>query len=184
MTRTSFALATLATLTALFAGPSPVGSEESSKETKIARAMSAAPPSVGKEATIMDVDGTVLRKGTNAWHCMPGIMPGDDHPMCNDAVWGKLMQAVGSKAEFKTDRIGISYMLQGDANVNNADPSDTKQDPGEVWVQEGPHMMIAVPDPAMLEGLPDDPNQGGPYVMWKGTPYAHIMVPTAARSGK
>ena len=23
-----------------------------------------------------------------------------------------------------------------------------------------------------------DPENGGPYVMWKGTPYAHIMVPT------
>ena len=184
MTRTSFALFTAVTLSALLAGPPRAASEEPSKEAKIARAVSAAPPSVGKEATVMDFDGTVLRKGTNGWHCMPGIMPGDDHPMCNDAVWTKLMAAVGSKGEFKTDRIGISYMLQGDSNVNNADPFDTKQDPGEMWVQEGPHMMIVTPDTKMLEGLPDDPNQGGPYVMWKGTPYAHIMVPTAPRTGK
>ena len=26
-----------------------------------------------------------------------------------------------------------------------------------------------------------DPNNGGAYVMWKGTPYAHIMVPVAKR---
>jgi hypothetical protein len=25
-----------------------------------------------------------------------------------------------------------------------------------------------------------DPWNGGPYVMWKGTPYAHIMVPVDA----
>jgi hypothetical protein len=29
----------------------------------------------------------------------------------------------------------------------------------------------------MLEGITDDPSQGGPWVMWRDTPYAHIMVP-------
>ena len=28
-----------------------------------------------------------------------------------------------------------------------------------------------------LDALPTDPNNGGPWVMWKGTKYAHIMVP-------
>ena len=28
---------------------------------------------------------------------------------------------------------------------------------------------------------PANPNSGGAYVMWKGTPYAHIMVPVAQR---
>jgi hypothetical protein len=91
------------------------------------------------------------------------------------------MQAIGAKAEFHTDQIGISYMFAGDANTNNADPFDTKQDPGEVWVQEGPHLMVLLPDPKMLEGIPNDPYNGGPYVMWKGTPYAHIMVPLAQK---
>jgi len=92
-----------------------------------------------------------------------------------------LMKAIGSKADFTTDKVGISYMLAGDDNVNNADPYDTKPDPGEVWVQEGPHLMIIVPDKKALEGLTDNPASGGPYVMWKGTPYAHIMVPVAPR---
>ena len=26
-----------------------------------------------------------------------------------------------------------------------------------------------------------DPDNGGPYVMWKGTPYAHLMVPVGPR---
>lgn len=154
--------------------------ETASKDAKIARAMQAGPPEISQEATVVDFDGTVLREGSNGWTCLPGVVPGDDHPMCNDAVWMKLMQAVGAKADFQTDRVGISYMLQGDINTNNADPYDTEPNEGEVWVQEGPHLMVIVPDPAMLEGIPDDPNAGGPYVMWKGTPYAHIMVPTAA----
>ena len=28
-----------------------------------------------------------------------------------------------------------------------------------------------------LAGISDDPSTGGPYVMWKDTDYAHIMVP-------
>jgi hypothetical protein len=52
--------------------------------------------------------------------------------------------------------------------------------PGDDWVHTGPHVMIIVPDPAALDGLPTDPNSGGPYVMWKGTPYVHIMMPVAA----
>lgn len=145
--------------------------------TKIERAMSAAPSNVSAEATIVDVDGTVLREGSNGWTCMPGIGPGDDHPMCNDAVWVRLMAAAGAGEGFQTDRVGVSYMLQGDAHVNNEDPADTEQNDGEVWVQEGPHLMLVVPK-AALQGVSHDPYNGGPYVMWGDTPYAHIMVPT------
>jgi hypothetical protein len=156
--------------------------EAESKDDKIVRAMRAAPPAISQSATIVDVDGTVLRPGTNGWTCMPGLSANNMSPMCNDEVWVKLMKAVEAKADFHADRVGIGYMLAGDATpASNTDPFDTKQDPGEVWVQEGPHLMIVVPDPKMLEGIPDDPNKEGPYVMWKGTPYAHIMVPIAQR---
>jgi hypothetical protein len=37
---------------------------------------------------------------------------------------------------------------------------------------------LEAPDRAMLEGLSDDPNDPV-YVMWKDTPYAHIMVKVA-----
>ena len=143
---------------------------------KIVRAQSAAHPAISQNATIMDVDGKMLQKGTNSWVCMPGIMPGDKNPMCNDVVWGKMMKAVATKSDFKTDRIGISYMMQGDAMVSNSSPYATDKNNGDVWVQEGPHLMVIVPK-EMLKGLSDDPFNGGPYVMWKDTPYAHIMVP-------
>lgn len=154
---------------------------EDNKEALIERATSAAPPSVSDEATVMALDGTVLREGSNRWTCLPGIKPGDDHPMCNDAVWMEAMDALANQEEISTQQIGISYMLQGDAHVNNADPYDTEKNDGESWVQEGPHLMIIVPDKATLANLPDDPHSGGPYVMWKDTPYAHIMIPTSDR---
>lgn len=86
------------------------------------------------------------------------------------------MKAAGAGADFSTDRIGISYMLQGDMNVSNSNPAATDPNNGDVWVQEGPHIMVVVPR-EMLKGMSDDPYNGGPYVMWKDTPYAHIMVP-------
>lgn len=154
---------------------------EESKEDKIARAVSAAPSRVSAKATVVDLDGAVLREGTNGWTCLPGVMPGDTHPMCNDAVWMKAMKAMGDHSAFTTDTVGVSYMLQGDMYVNNADPGDKTPDPGEVWIQEGPHLMVIFPDRKELAGFPEDPSAGGPWVMWKDTPFAHVMVPLGAR---
>jgi hypothetical protein len=148
-------------------------------EDRIALARSAAPPSVSADATVV-VDGKVVVEGTNGWTCMPDTMPGDGAAMCNDAVWMKVMQAMGSKSDVTVDSVGISYMLQGDvgAGVSNSDPyhPDPKNAPD--YVETGPHLMIIVPK-ALLKGITDDPKVGGPYVMWGETPYAHIMIPVA-----
>ncbi len=156
--------------------------ERDSKTATIARAMRAAPPAITEHATIADIDGTVLRRGTNGWTCRPGLSAADSSPMCNDEVWVKLMAALDAKAPFHTDRVGVSYMLAGDAVAgSNTDPYATKPAPGEPWVREGPHLMIVFPDPKQLTGISTDPNNGGPYVMWQGTPYVHVMVPVGPR---
>lgn len=41
------------------------------------------------------------------------------------AVWTKMMQAAAAGFDFKTDRIDISYMLKGEANVSNSRPVAT-----------------------------------------------------------
>ncbi len=69
-------------------------------------------------------------------------------------------------------------MLVGDTPVSNTDPYADKPTPDNQWVVSGPHVMVIVPDSAQLDALPTDPQNGGPWVMWKGTKYAHIMVPT------
>jgi hypothetical protein len=152
-----------------------------SVEDKIMRAKSSAPPAVSAEATVMDTDGTILVEGTNGWTCMPDTMPGDGSPMCNDEVWMKLMMAVGSQGEFETDRVGISYMLQGEGpggGVSNSTPYHPDPKNADDYVETGPHMMIVVPK-ELLKGITQDPSGGGPYVMWGDTPYAHIMIPVA-----
>lgn len=157
--------------------------EDESAATKIARAESAAPASISADATIIDVDGAVLREGSNGWTCMPGVplIPGDDHPMCNDATWTAWLAAVAAGEEFSTDTVGYSYMLQGDAMVHNHDPSATQPDDSGHWVQEGPHLMLLMPTNVSLDGMNDNPNVPGPYVMWGKTPLRHIMVPVGPR---
>ena len=164
---------------ALLALPMAINAGETVEE-KVARAMSAAPPAISADATIMDNDGTVLREGSNGWTCLPNTMPDDKAPICNDAVWMEMMQALGSQAEFVPDRIGISYMLQGDigAGVSNATPFHPDHKNAEDYTEMGPHLMIIVPK-ELLAGFPEDPSSGGPHVMWGDTPYAHIMVPVA-----
>jgi len=150
------------------------------KESQIASAESAAPHAVTSAATIKAVDGTILRQGSNGYTCYP--QQETMGPMCNDSVWDALMHAVMKKESFKVDRIGVSYMLAGEGTApgtSNSDPYATEPDKSDDWVKEGPHLMIAVPDRASLEGLSTDPKDPV-YVMWKDTPYAHIMVKVAA----
>ena len=150
------------------------------KDALIASAESAGPPAVTAQATIKATDDTILRKGSNGYTCYP--QQEAMGPMCNEAVWDALIQAMMNKQDFKADRISVSYMLAGEGTalgVSNSDPYATEPDKSDDWVKEGPHLMIAVPNAAMLEALPTDPSSPV-YVMWKDTPYAHIMVKIAA----
>ena len=153
------------------------GIADENLDQRIAHARSAAPASISANATVM-VDGKVVAQGSNGWTCMPDTMPNDNAAMCNDAIWMKMMGAMGSKADFRVDGVGISYMLHGDigAGVSNSDPFHPNPKSAEDYVETGPHLMIAVPR-ELLDGITRDPGSGGPYVMWGDTPYAHIMVP-------
>ena len=74
--------------------------------------------------------------------------------------------------------VGYSYMLRGDALVNNDDPSGGLSG---IFDQEGPHIMILFPTTDEIADLPRDPNAGGPYVMWDLTPLVHVMIPMTDR---
>src|SRR5688500_8392438 len=147
---------------------------------KIARAKSAAPPAVSNEATIMAVDKdgkmTTLREGKNGWMCM---VMADNTPMCLDKEWQAWADAWVNKKEVTTKGVGLAYMLRGDTGASNTDPHATKATADNHWVVSGPHVMVIAADAKQLDALPTEPQNGGPWVMWKGTPYAHIMVPTA-----
>lgn len=150
-----------------------------SKEEIIAEALSAAPPSMQATASIADWEGNMLREGSGNYTCLPtppGI-PAGTGPMCMDGPWMAWASAWSNKSDFSADGIGIAYMLAGDGGASNIDPFSSGPTDDNEWVVEGPHLMVLTPDTELLDTLPTDFNSGGPYVMWKGTPYAHVMVP-------
>lgn len=156
-------------------------------EAKIQNAMSAAPAAIAGKAAIMDwpaTEGgqlTELRAGTNGWTCLPDDpkTPSND-PVCLDQTFLKWTDAWQNRKSPQLRQVGFGYMLQG-GEGSNTDPYATKPEPNNEWGKEGPHLMMVVPNAASLAGIPTDANSGGPWVMWKGTPYAHVMMPVAAK---
>lgn len=149
----------------------------------VASAMSAAPAAVSSAATIVTMDAagtmTTLREGSNGFTCMGDnpATPGPD-PMCMDAnamAWA--MAWIGHTPP-PTDKPGVMYMLAGGTDASNTDPYATGPSEGGAWIETGPHLMV-VGSQAALTGYPggDVPDTSAPYVMWAGTPYAHLMIP-------
>lgn len=152
---------------------------------KIADASRAAPQGLVANATILDwpeepgEDFKVLREGSNGWYCLPDF-PHDSNyaPECFDAEWLSFLKAYLTGAQPTTKRIGLSYMLNARWAVSNTDRTATGPTPDNQWHEGGSHLMLVVPDPAMLDWFPTEPTpEGGAYVMFAGTPYAHLMVP-------
>ena len=72
------------------------------------------------------------------------------------------------------------YMLQGGWDFSNLDPYATKPDGGKATLT-GPHVMVVGPGVKMAPGYDRTGNGVDariPYVMWKDTPYEHLMIPT------
>jgi hypothetical protein len=103
--------------------------------------------------------------------------------MCVDRQWMTWLDAyVNARDEVEITAVGIAYMLRGDNGASNIDPYAEGPTPDNEWVVTGPHLMLIAPDPALLSGIPSDPASGGPYVMWRGTPLVHVMIPIEGNS--
>jgi hypothetical protein len=152
----------------------------------VASAESAAPAAVAHDAAIATIDATgamkTIREGKNGWTCMADspATPGPD-PMCMDANAAKWAAAWIGKKTPPTGTVGVMYMLEGGTDASNTDPYATKPTADNDWVKTGPHIMI-VGSKEVLAGYPSGakPDTSAPYVMWAGTPYAHLMVPVKA----
>ena len=162
----------------------PKKAEPKSVEKKIQNTMSAAPKSISKAATILDFPAkpggemVVLRKGTNDWSCIVDdpSTPAND-PMCMDKAAMQWAGAWMSKGEPKLGAVGIGYMLQGGGTPSNTDPFAKKPPEGQKWMKEAPHIMIFPVGKLDPKVYGTDPDSGGPWIMWAGTPYEHLMVP-------
>lgn len=147
-------------------------------QARIARAMSAGPDDIARAARIVDIDAegntVVLREGSNGFTCMPGNPKViGEPPMCEDAAsmqWGADFKAHKPKP---TNTVpGITYMLAGATQRSDSDPFD-KTSPA---ITVGPHWMIMWPFDPRTTGLPTAHKSTGAYIMWAGSPYAHLHV--------
>ena len=137
-----------------------------SDEWKIANALSAGPASITEHATVIDRDGRVLRQGTNGWTCMPDVPGRPQHdPMCADETMMKWLMATLAGKKPDIDRVGLSYMLMGEARQGQG--ATPAKDPSEVkkWFYVGPHVMVVLPDSAKdaLRGINQDLSNNLPY---------------------
>jgi hypothetical protein len=160
------------------AAAQPAKAAAMSDAAKIKLALSAGPADITRNAAVMEPgpDGKMkqLRAGTNGWMCMAG-----PEVMCLDKEWQGWADAWMSKKDPQVKSIGVAYMLRGDQGASNTDPFAMAETKDNNWVVSPAHIMILTPDAGQIAALPTDWHSGGPWVMWKGTKYAHIMVPTA-----
>jgi hypothetical protein len=157
------------------------GSAFAASTDAVTSATSAAPAAIGKGAAVMSLDMKLLRKGSNGWTCFPNDpgTPGED-PMCVDLNGLEWMNALMAHKPPPSGLVGFAYMLRGGSDASNLDPYATKPAAGAKWVTTGPHVMILSASVAGASGYPSkqaNPDTTKPYVMYGGTPYAHIMAP-------
>ena len=155
-----------------------VAAKGETKEAKIKRALSAAPASVAKAAKVVDMDEkgnmTVLREGHNGFTCVaghPGVV--GDPAACMDAAalqW--VLDWMAHKPKPTNTQPGIMYQLAGATDWSASDPWATSG-----TVQHWPPCWIILwPFDPKATGLSDRPKNTGTWVMWAGTPYAHLMI--------
>ena len=69
--------------------------------------------------------------------------------------------------------------------MSNEDPFATPEETANHIIAPGdPHIVVLFPDQSVLKGLPTNPKQGGPWVMFKDTPYIHLMIPAPSPVSK
>lgn len=145
-------------------------------------AVSGAPARIAASAAIARIDPTQktvtqLRAGTNGFTC--SVIPdGTNAPFCGDkSAWAWFAAAFTGQPKPPNTEPGVSYMMQGGVHYETASGeivmakgANTKD------VKEPPHWMLMWPIDPATSGLPTKPNPSGVYVMFAGTPYAHLMV--------
>lgn len=147
-------------------------------QVKIARALSAAPQDVAKAARVIGTDANgkviVLREGTNGFTCMPGNPEViGEPPMCADAASMQWAADFKARKPKPTNTVpGITYMLAGATQRSDSNPYD-ETSPA---ITVGPHWMIMWPFDPKATGLPTTHKPTGAYIMWAGSPYAHLHV--------
>ena len=107
-------------------------------------------------------------------------------PMCADETTMKWLTAVMEGRKPNINRVGLSYMLLGEArqgrNVPPAkDPSTVKD-----WYYVGPHVMVVLPDNDMeaFKGMNEDLSKDGQYITSLNHSTSLLWVIPVAKGGE
>ncbi|HEY6362724.1 MAG TPA: hypothetical protein VIX63_16565 [Vicinamibacterales bacterium] len=154
----------------------------------IDRALAAAPRNMREGATVIkwnpDYTYETLKKGTNRLFCFDRSGEPGEQPFAAQCTSVGNLERVAQNRRFETEQDTKKRQAMLDA----AEASGTRLKPeyGSVFYSlSGPdqatarlHVTIAVPGAtSQSTGLPDNPKQGGSWIMNAGTTTAHIMTP-------
>jgi uncharacterized lipoprotein NlpE involved in copper resistance len=172
-------LAVLAVLTTAYA--------QTPDET-IERALAAAPRQMKEAATVIkwkpDFTYDTLKKGTNRLVCYDRSGEPGQQPFAVQCTSIANLDRVAQNRKFEA----ISDKTARQAALDAAEKDGTRVKPefGSVWLTMNGadqahariHTTIAVPGATTQSmGLPDNPRQGGVWIMNAGTSTAHLMTP-------
>jgi hypothetical protein len=153
-----------------------------------ASALAAAPANLREGATVVkwkpDFTYDTLKKGTNRLVCYDRSGFPTQQPFSIECTSIANLDRVAQnlKAEATGDKAKAQAML----DAAEKDGTRVKPEFGSVWYHLAgpdreharPHMTIAVPGATTQSlGLPDNPRQGGVWIMNAGTTTAHLMTP-------
>jgi len=173
-----FVLGVLAVSTSAFAQTTDV----------IERALAAAPRQAREGAAVIkwnpDYTFETLKKGTNRLVCYDRSGEPGQQPFAVQCTSVANLDRVAQNRRFAatTDKAARQALI----DAAEANGSRVKPEYGSVWLtMSGPdqehariHTTIAVPGATTQStGLPDNPKQGGVWIMNAGTSTAHIMTP-------
>ena len=152
------------------------------EKEQTALALSAAPAHIAKEAGVMvfGTDGklTEAKKSENGFTCVPTVLNlPDPDPMCMDGAAYQWLTDIMNNAPKPSNTVpGVAYMARGGSHFEKDKKVVMQKEAGAKVVKEPPHWMVMWPfDPAATK-LPTAPNPSGSYIMFDGSPYAHLMI--------
>ncbi|MBI5598553.1 MAG: hypothetical protein HY890_02315 [Deltaproteobacteria bacterium] len=160
------------------------GAKSLSAEEQVRIARSAAPSRISTDAAVMvyGKDGKLMevKKGTNGFTCVPDIEGQETpDPICMDRAAYQWLNDAMMGAPKPTNTVpGIAYMARGGWHweKNGKITPATKNEPGAKRVKEPPHWMILWPFDSKTTAIPSISGRSGTYIMYEGTPYAHLMI--------
>ncbi|MEQ1949046.1 MAG: hypothetical protein ABL995_17780 [Bryobacteraceae bacterium] len=164
------------------------GAFAQSADDAVEKALSAAPPQMKEGATVVkwnaDFTYETVKKGTNRLVCFDRTGQPGQQPFAAECTSIANLDRVAQNLKYEA--MGDKATVQ--AALDAAEKAGTRVKPefGSLWIHvSGPdaahtrkHVTVAVPGAtAQSMGLPDNPKQGGMWIMNAGTTTAHLMTP-------